>query len=362
MNKDTKNLTELVNFPQYLTFDDVLLLPGYSNFSLNDISIETSLTKKLVIKLPIIAAPMDNVCDSKLAISLGKLGGFGIIHRNQSIEQQSEHVQLVVNEGIDVGASIGVGFDSEDRLKALIHAGIKVICFDSGRGHSEEVIRSIKTIKERYIIQVIAGNIATYEGAIALLQAGADALRVGKGAGSICKTRIMSGVGVPQFTAIQETVRAAKEFGKYVIADGGIRTSGDIVKALAAGASSVMLGSLLAGTDEAPGDVIEIDKKLYKSYRGMGSVNAMKSGSADRYGQEESLNNAINLVPEGVEGLVSYKGNLKDHLHQLIGGLTSGMLSIGARNIEELHQKSKFIRITSAGIIESHPHNIYKYE
>ncbi|MEK7622348.1 MAG: IMP dehydrogenase [Patescibacteria group bacterium] len=341
----------------YLTYDDVLLLPQYSEVTPTRTDLVGKLTEKIKLKLPVAASPMDTVCEKEMAVALGKLGGYGIIHRNLSIGKQAGQLKYVLKKGIKAGAAVGVGADFSERVKALVKIGAEEICLDSAHGHTKHVIEAIKWIKANYpVIEIIAGNTATYEGAKALFKAGASAVKVGMGPGSICTTRIMSGMGVPQLTAVMEGVRAGKEFkNKMIIADGGIKTSGDIVKALAAGADCVMLGSLLAGTDEAPGKIVAIRGKKYKTYRGMGSVGAMKFGSAERYGQEKT---AKKLVAEGVEGLVEYKGKLEEVIFQLMGGLRSGMAYLGAKNLQELRQKAKFIRISPAGLAESKPHSL----
>ena len=353
------NAQTLSNLPEYLTYDDVLLLPDYSEIMPSETDVASALNVQTCLNIPIVASPMDTVCESRMAITIGKLGGYGIIHRNFSIEDQVAELKLVLAEGVECGVAVGVGDDFQARVDALVKAGATEICIDSAHGHSKNIMSATRYIKDTYPhIQVISGNVATYEGAKALFESGADAIKVGMGPGSICTTRIVSGMGVPQLTAVVETVRAAKEFGKHVIADGGIKTSGDIIKALAAGASTVMLGSLLAGTDEAPGDVIQIDGKLFKSYRGMGSVAAMKKGSAARYGQQWKQGTTKKLVPEGVEGLVPHKGSLENHLHQLVGGVKAGMGYLGVKTLDELRERAKFIRVSRAGLVESNPHSI----
>lgn len=343
----------------YLTYDDVLLLPQYSEVTPTRTDLEGKLTQNISLKIPVVASPMDTVCEAEMGSAIGRLGGYGIIHRNLSIAKQAEQLKSVLKQGIMVGAAVGVGPDFQERVKTLIKTGVKEICIDSAHGHTKHVIEVIKFIKKNYPeIEIISGNVATYEGARDLFKAGANAVKVGMGPGSICTTRIMSGMGVPQLTAVQDCVRAKKLFAnKFIIADGGIKTSGDIVKALAAGADAVMLGSLLAGTDEAPGKMIIIKGKKYKTYRGMGSEAAMKYGSAERYGQDKT---AKKFVPEGVEGLVEYIGKVEEVIFQLMGGLRSGMAYLGAKNLQELRQKAKFIQITSAGLSESKPHSIYQ--
>ncbi|MCX6817133.1 MAG: IMP dehydrogenase [Candidatus Beckwithbacteria bacterium] len=352
MNK----VINLNNQSEWLTFDDVLLLPNYSEVTPSKTDTTTKLTEKIKLPIPILASPMDTVCESAMALRLGKIGGYGIIHRNLSIEKQVGELKLVLKAGVKAGAAVGVGVDFKDRVAALIKAGVKEICVDSAHGHTKHVIEAIKKIKIFHSgVEVIAGNVATYEGADDLFKAGAAAVKVGMGPGSICTTRIMSGMGVPQLSAIVAGAKAAKKYKKSIIADGGIRTSGDLVKALAAGAAAVMLGSLLAGTDAAPGKLVTYQGKKYKTYRGMGSVGAMKQGSAERYGQKKT--DKI-LVAEGVEGLVEYKGKLEDFVYQLVGGLRSGLAYLGAKNLKELRQKAKFIRISRAGVYESRPHSI----
>ncbi|MEX0896227.1 MAG: IMP dehydrogenase [Patescibacteria group bacterium] len=352
-------LHDLTNLPEYLTYDDVLLLPNYSEVVPANTDTTALLTNTISITIPIVASPMDTVCEARLAIALGKLGGYGIIHRNFSVEDQAEQVTKVLAAGFAVGAAVGVGQDFDERVSALHKAGIKEVCIDSAHGHTKNVIEATRKIKQTYPnLEIIAGNVATYEGAKALYEAGADAIKVGMGPGSICTTRIMSGMGVSQLTAVAECVRAAQEAGKRLIADGGIKTSGDIVKALAAGADTVMLGSLLAGTDESPGEIIEVQGKLFKTYRGMGSVGAMKKGSDARYSQKWQKGKTEKLVAEGVEGLVAHRGNLSAHIHQLIGGLQAGMGYLGAANLTQLRKKARFIKISSSTLMESKPHNI----
>ncbi len=261
-----------------------------------------------------------------------------------------------------VGAAVGVSADREARVEALLRAGADVIVIDTAHGHSKnvlEAIRRTKSTKQSFPdCQVIAGNVATAEGAEALIQAGADAIKIGVGPGSICTTRVVAGVGVPQITAITESSRGAQRYGIPVISDGGIKFSGDITKALAAGADSVMIGGLFAGTDESPGEMVLYQGRNYKMYRGMGSIEAMKSGSKDRYGQDD-VESELKLVPEGIEGRVPYKGPLSSSIYQLLGGLRSGMGYLGCRNLKELKEKGRFIRITSAGLREGHVHDVF---
>ncbi len=365
--------------PIGLTFDDVLLLPGYADFSRNDIDLSTKLTKTITLSSPFVSAPMDTVTEAKLAISLAKLGGIGIIHRNLSIEDQVAEVEKVKKEGLLVGAAVGVGKGHQARVEALVKARVDIIVVDSAHGYAKPIIEIIVWIKKKFPkVQVMGGNIATYDGAKAMIAAGVDSLRVGMGPGAICTTRVISGMGVPQITAIQETVRAARGKGIPVVADGGIKYSGDMVKAFAAGASAVMMGSFFASTVEAPGKIVTLDKAhvphrfqsvlkpeqqsyQFKEYRGMGSVAAMQKGakikSESEYHGKDYYKEKV-LVAEGVEGLVPVKGSVKDLLDQAIGGIKSGMYYVGAKSVEELWEKAKFIQITQASLTESHPHSI----
>ncbi|RKD29043.1 IMP dehydrogenase [Thermohalobacter berrensis] len=464
-----------------LTFDDVLLVPAKSEILPKDVRVNTYLTKKIKLNIPIMSAGMDTVTESRMAIAMAREGGIGIIHKNMSIEQQamevdkvkrsehgvitdpfylsSEHklgdalelmeryhisgvpitdknrnlIGIITNrdirfetdtsrkigdvmtkenlvtakQGIDmeealevmkkhkieklplvdeegklaglitikdiekaiqypnsakdengrllVGAAVGISKDMMDRVKALIDAKVDVIVIDTAHGHSKAVLEAVKKIKGRFPdIQLIAGNVATAEATEDLIKAGADAVKVGIGPGSICTTRVVAGVGVPQITAVYNCAEAAKKYGVPVIADGGIKYSGDIPKAIAVGANVVMIGSLFAGTDESPGEMELYQGRRFKVYRGMGSLGAMAAGSKDRYFQEESKK----FVPEGVEGRVPYRGPLSDMIYQLVGGLKAGMGYCGAKDIEELKEKAQLIKITQAGLIESHPHDI----
>ncbi|HCP11903.1 MAG TPA: IMP dehydrogenase [Planctomycetaceae bacterium] len=464
-----------------LTFDDVLLEPGYSEVMPSDVDISSSLTRAITLNVPIISSPMDTVTESDMAIAMAQLGGIGMIHKNMSIEQQamqvdrvkrSEHgvivdpvtlppetpageaarlmderniggVPITVNgrlvgiltrrdlrflesrerpvsevmtkdnlvtapedtsleraerillenkveklllvdenfqlkglitiRDIDknlqfpraskdsrgrlrVGAAVGV-FDL-DRAAALVESGVDVLVVDSAHGHSKNVIETVREIKRRLEIAVIAGNVATEAGAKALADAGADAVKVGIGPGSICTTRIISGIGVPQLSAISNAARALSGTDIPVIADGGIRFSGDITKALAAGASTVMIGGLLAGVDESPGEMILYQGRSFKRYRGMGSLGAMVKGSSERYRQGQGAADQTKLVPEGVEGRVAYKGALQPLMFQLTGGLRSGMGYVGSQTIRELREKARFIEISPASVRENHPHDI----
>lgn len=360
-----------------LTFDDILLRPGYSDFKRQDISLKTQITKKITITIPFSSAPMDTVTESGLAISLARMGGIGFIHRNLTIENQVSEVSKVKKGGFSVGAAIGAeGY--EERIEKLVKVGTDIIVVDTAHGFAKTVLQAISHIKNRYKnIQVISGNIATKEGALASIKAGADGLRVGMGPGAICTTRIVSGMGIPQMTALLEIGPVAKKYKVPVIADGGITYSGDMVKALAAGASAIMMGSFFASCEEAPGekvllakehvplrfkDILKIEKEQYmfKTYRGMGSVGAMTDGAkikseGEYHGKSYSDRT---LVAEGVEGLVPIKGTVQELLDQAIGGIKSGMYYVGAKNIATLHKKAQFVRISQASLKESHPHDI----
>lgn len=361
-----------------LTFDDVLLLPSFSDFSRQDINLSTNITRNIKLDIPLVSSPMDTVTESKLAIVLARLGGIGVIHRNLRVEKQIEEVKKVKQKKLLVGAAVGSSSGYEERVKGLLSVGVDVIIVDSAHGFSRPVLDAIAYIKKKYPkVDVIGGNIATYDGAKALIKAGADGLRVGMGPGAICTTRIISGMGVPQITAISETVRASKKSGVPVIADGGIKFSGDIVKALAAGASAVMMGSFFAATEEAPGKTLSLSSaqvphrfkssintktRIYKfkEYRGMGSVAAMQKGtkikSEDEYHGKNYKDRV--LVAEGVEGLIPVKGTAGELVDQAVGGIKSGMYYVGCKTIPQLWIKSKFIQITQASLTESHPHSI----
>lgn len=472
-----------------LTFDDVLLLPDYSEVLPKEVSVRTRLTKRLFLNIPILSAAMDTVTEAEMAIAMAREGGLGVIHKNLSIEAQAAMVRkvkrseagmiqdpvtlpptatledaerlmreyrigglpvvdvygrllgLVTNRDLRferdlkrpvtevmtpverlvtarpgttleeaeellrrhkveklplvdesgrlkglitlkdivkrrqypnavkdaqgrllVGAAVGASKDLPERAQALVEAGVDVLVLDSAHGHSKGILEALAYLKETFgeRVEVIAGNVATREGARALAERGADAVKVGIGPGSICTTRVVTGVGVPQITAILEAVAGVKDLDVPVIADGGIKYTGDVAKAIAAGAHAVMLGSMLAGTDEAPGEEVLKDGRRYKLYRGMGSLGAMKQGSADRYFQdpEKGETEAKNLVPEGIEGMVPYKGPVADVLYQIVGGLRSAMGYVGAPDIETFRKKARFVRMTMAGLIESHPHDV----
>lgn len=463
-----------------LTFEDVLLVPQYSEVLPREVDIRTKLTKKIALNIPIVSAAMDTVTEHRAAIIMARVGGIGIIHKNMDIESQAREVNRVkksesgiindpisikpnqkVQDALDimseyrisgvpviddsntligiltnrdlrfesdftkkiedvmtkpplitakkginlddaeaifqknkveklpivsedgkleglitikdlkkrqeypnsnkdeqgrlrVGAAIGV--NQLDRAEALIKAGVDVLVLDSAHGHSKGIIDTVKNIKSKFDIQLIAGNVATAEAVGALIEAGVDGIKVGIGPGSICTTRIVAGVGVPQISAISECADAAKKHGVPIIADGGIKYSGDIAKALAVGASSVMIGSLLAGTDESPGELVMFQGRQYKTYRGMGSIGAMSKGSTDRYFQEGTAKDK--LVPEGIEGRVPYVGSMKNVVHQMVGGLRSSMGYLGSKDIATFQEKAEFVEITSAGLKESHVHDV----
>lgn len=339
-----------------LTFDDVLLVPQFSDVLPSHVDVSSYLTATIPLSIPILSAAMDTVTEIDMAIALAKAGGIGIIHKNMLAENQAQMVRQVKEQCELVGAAIGIGEDAQERVIQLIKAGVDVVIVDTAHGHSQLVIECVKWVKKTYpACPVIAGNIATAAAAKALAEVGVDAVKVGIGPGSICTTRIVAGIGVPQLTAIQDVVAAVAEAPVKVIADGGIRYSGDITKALAAGAHAVMLGSCLAGTDEAPGDIITIDGHKYKTYRGMGSLEAAAKGSDDRYFQHKRQGQ---FIPEGIDGTTTYKGPVGDVLHQLVGGLRLGMGYTGSATISDLHKNAQFVKVTQAGRQESHPHSM----
>ena len=466
-----------------LTFDDVSLVPAYSDLLPRDVSLKTRLTRDLSLNIPLMSAAMDTVTEARLAIAMAQEGGIGVVHKNMSIAQQADQIRMVkkyeagvikdpitvrpettIREVLDltqqhnisgvpvvdgdelvgivtsrdmrferrlddpvrnimtrkdklvtvqedasqdevlellhkhriekvlvvnrdfqlrglitvkdiqkssdfpnaakdsqerllVAAAVGVGGDTSERVTALVEAGVDVVVVDTAHGHTKGVIDRVAWVKQQFPeVQVMGGNVTTGEGALALVEAGADGVKVGQGPGSICTTRIVAGVGVPQVTAVVNVAAALKDSGVPLVADGGIRFSGDLAKALAAGAHTVMIGSLLAGTEEAPGEVELYQGRSYKSYRGMGSIGAMQQGSKDRYFQHDTA--ADKLVPEGIEGRVPFKGPLPGVIHQLLGGLRSSMGYMGTDSIERFRTESRFVRITNAGIRESHAHDV----
>ena len=347
-----------------LTYDDVLLLPDASDVVPSEVNTRTQLTRDIYLDIPLISSAMDTVTESAMAIAMARAGGIGIIHRNLAIDEQVTHVKLVKGAGLRVGAAVGVGDDGFERAETLIEVGVDVVVVDTAHGHHRAVLEAIAKIKKNFPKQeVIGGNVATRAGAQALINAGADAVKVGVGPGSICTTRVVAGVGVPQITAIMEAAKACKKADIPLIADGGLQYSGDIAKAIVSGADTVMLGSLLAGCDESPGELVELDGRKFKTYRGMGSLGAMqtrgakKSFSKDRYMQDDVLAED-KLVPEGIEGKVAYRGPVADVVHQLVGGLRSGMGYAGAEDIAALQKRGRLIQITAAGLQESHPHDV----
>lgn len=365
-------------FSLALTFDDVLLKPRYTGFDRSEIDLSTKITKNIPLSSPLVASPMDTVTESRLAIELARLGGIGFIHRNLSIDNQADEVKKTKDQNLLVGAAVGSSKGFIPRVDRLVKSGADIILVDSAHGYSKNVILAVKEIKSSFKVDVIAGNVATADGAKALIEAGADAVRVGMGPGAICSTRIVSGMGVPQLTAIIETVKIAKHHNIPVIADGGINYSADLVKALAAGASTVMMGRFFAATEESPGEIIELtaDKvpdrfksitngsstHKFKIYRGMGSVAAMEKGmevsSEDEF-HGKSYKSSDVLVAEGVEGMVPVTGTVRDVVEQLIGGIKSGFYYTGAKSISELWQTAEFQQVTQASLTESHPHDLY---
>lgn len=379
-----------------LTFEDILLVPNYSEVLPKEVSLETKLTRNVSLKIPLVSSAMDTVTEHLMAVRMAELGGIGIIHKNMDVESQVDQVLKVKNwianskkeqgekagdggtngedapestqangeayananldnEGrLRVGAAIGI--NELERAKLLVEAGVDVIVLDSAHGHSLNVLRTLREIKSKMKVDVIAGNVVTQEAVEELIENGADGIKVGIGPGSICTTRIVAGVGVPQITAIEMCSSVASKHGIPVIADGGIRYSGDIGKALAVGASSVMIGSIIAGTEESPGEKELVGDMVFKNYRGMGSIGAMKNGSGDRYFQDKKSESK--MVPEGIEGRVKYKGHLEGVIYQLVGGLRSCMGYLGSKTIEELWKKSRYIEITASGLRESHVHDV----
>ncbi|HVY67440.1 MAG TPA: IMP dehydrogenase [Patescibacteria group bacterium] len=353
-----------------LTFDDVLLVPNYSEVVPAEIQVGVRLTPRIFLRVPVLSSAMDTVTEGRMAAALAQLGALGVIHKNLTVHQQAEEAAKVKKEAphsaaasVDASgrllaaAAVGATGDFLERALALAKAGADAIVVDTAHGHTRRVLEAVRAIKKHLPhLDVIAGNVGTEEGAKVLFAAGSDVVKVGIGPGSICTTRIVSGCGVPQLTAVMDAARAAKKYKRSIIADGGIKFSGDLVKALAGGATAVMAGSMLAGTDEAPGEVLEQHGRRVKSYRGMGSLAAMEKGSKDRYGQEGLA--LSKLVPEGVEATVAYKGPVAPILEQLLGGLKAGMGYCGAKTVAELQKKARFVRITNAGLKESHVHDV----
>ena len=342
-----------------LTFDDVTLAPNYSEVLPSEVSTKTILSKNLILEIPLLSSAMDTVTESKMAIAIAKAGGIGIIHRNLDIKKQISEIKKVQSKNLIVGAAVGAGPKELKRAETILKENVDLIVVDTAHGHTKKVAEIIKKIKKKKSNQtaLCAGNVATAEAAKFLVKLGVDIIKVGIGPGSICTTRLVAGIGVPQLSAILEAKKGVKNKKVSIISDGGIKFSGDIAKALAAGADAVMIGSLFAGTVEAPGKVIKKNGQLYKNFRGMGSVGAMNKGSADRYFQKIQKNTS-KYVPEGVEGLVKFKGNVEKIIYKLIGGLKSSMGYLGSKKIINLRKKPKFIKITKAGFYESMVHNI----
>ena len=341
-----------------LTFDDVLLLPKYSDILPANTNISLDLTKQIALKVPFLTSAMDTVTESKMAVAIAKEGGLGIIHRNLNIKNQSNEIIKVKKKKLYVGAAIGTNKEDIDRAKSLVSNGVDLIVIDTAHGHSEKVLKTLSKIKKIINkVPICVGNIATGEAAKRLYNSGADIIKVGIGPGSICTTRMVAGIGVPQISAIMDVKKALSKKKIKIISDGGIKFSGDIAKALAAGADAIMMGSIFAGTEERPGKKFSIKGKIYKHYRGMGSIGAMSAGSANRYFQK-NYKDKSKFVPEGVEGRVEFKGKVSKIIYQLKGGLRSSMGYIGAKNLKEIHTKAKFVKITKAGFYESMVHSV----
>ena len=341
-----------------LTFDDVTMAPKYSEVMPSEVDTNTKLSNNLTLKIPLLSSAMDTVTESKMAIAMARAGGIGVIHRNLDIIKQINEIKKVKKFKLIVGAAVGAGPLEIKRAEAIIKEGVDLIVVDTAHGHSKKVADIIKAIKKKNSkITLCAGNIATSDAAKFLIKLGVDIIKVGIGPGSICTTRLVAGIGVPQLSAILEVRKGVKNSKVKIISDGGIKYSGDIAKALSAGADAVMIGSLFAGSKETPGKLIKRNGKLFKSFRGMGSVGAMNKGSADRYFQTKQKDTA-KYVPEGVEGFVKYKGSVEKIIYKLIGGLKSSMGYLGAKRIPILKVKPNFVKITKAGFYESMVHNV----
>ena len=344
-----------------LTFDDVLLLPRFSKVLPSDTDISLNLTKNIKLKTPFLSSAMDTVTESAMAIAIAKSGGIGIIHRNLDIKKQSKEVEKVKKKNLFVGAAIGTNIEDLKRAKSLLNSGVDLIVIDTAHGHSKKVLEILSKVKKNSKIPICAGNIATAEAAKKLYNSGVDIIKVGIGPGSICTTRMVAGIGVPQITAVMEVSKALKGKNIKIISDGGIKFSGDIAKAIAAGADGIMMGSIFAGTEESPGKKFKVKDKFYKQYRGMGSIGAMSAGSSNRYFQK-NYKDKSKFVPEGVEGRVEYKGNVSKIIYQLKGGLRSSMGYIGAKKLNDIKKNAKFIKITKAGFYESMVHSVEMIE
>ena len=349
----------MVPIKEALTFDDVTLAPKYSEILPSEVNTSTELTNHLKLKIPLLSSAMDTVTESKMAIAIAKAGGLGVIHRNLNIKSQILEIKKVKKKKLIVGPAVGAGPNELKRAEAIIKEGIDLIVVDTAHGHTKKVAEIIKFIKKfkNKKVALCAGNIATPDAAKFLIKLGVDIIKVGIGPGSICTTRLVAGIGVPQLSAILSVRNGLRNKNVKVISDGGIKYSGDLAKAFAAGADAVMIGSLFAGTDETPGKLIRKNGKLFKSFRGMGSVGAMNKGSADRYFQTKQKN-ISKYVPEGVEGFAKYKGDVESVIYKLVGGLRSSMGYLGSKNIIKLRVKPNFVKITKAGFYESMVHNV----
>ena len=349
----------MVPIKEALTFDDVTLVPKYSEILPSDVDTSIKLTENLKLKIPLLSSAMDTVTESKMAIAIAQIGGIGIIHRNLDIKKQIFEIRKVKKKKLLVGAAVGAGPKEFKRAEAILKENINMIVVDTAHGHTKKVSEIVKFIKNKKSKKtaLCAGNIATPEAAKFLLNLGVDIIKVGIGPGSICTTRLVAGIGVPQLSAILNVRSGIKNKNVKIISDGGIKYSGDLAKSFAAGADAAMIGSLFAGTDETPGKLIKKNGKLFKSFRGMGSVGAMNKGSADRYFQSKQKD-ASKYVPEGVEGFVKYKGKVSDIVYKLVGGLRSSMGYLGSKQIKYLRYNPKFVKITKAGFYESMVHNV----
>ena len=341
-----------------LTFDDVTLVPQYSSILPYEPITKTELSKNLKLNIPLLSSAMDTVTESKMAIAIAKSGGLGIIHKNLNPKKQALEVKKVKKNNMIVGAAVGTNEKDIDRVYKLLESKVDLIVVDTAHGHTKKVLAIINKIKKISKNSIVcAGNIATGKAAKFLADSGVDIVKVGIGPGSICTTRLVTGIGVPQLSAVLDVKKALQNYKTKIISDGGIKFSGDISKAIAAGADAVMIGSLFAGTTESPGKIFKYKGKLYKNFRGMGSAGAMSAGSADRYFQKKNKN-ISKYVAEGVEGIVQFKGPLNKIIYQLVGGLKSSMGYMGSKTIKDLQKKSEFVKITKAGFYESMVHNV----
>ena len=341
-----------------LTFDDVTLVPQYSSVLPVDTITSCKLSNNLNLNVPLLSSAMDTITESKMAIAVSKSGGIGVIHKNLSIEKQVSEVQKVKKSSCLVGAAIGVNDGDLERAEELSKVNTDLIVIDTAHGHTKKVLNTIKKIKKKLKYSTLCvGNIATGKAAKFLADNGVDIVKVGIGPGSICTTRLVAGIGVPQLSAVMDVKKALKRYKTKIISDGGIKFSGDLAKAIAAGADAIMIGSLFSGTMESPGKIIRYKGKLYKNFRGMGSVGAMSAGSADRYYQKKNKD-ITKYVPEGVEGMVKFKGSVKEIIYNLVGGLKSSMGYMGTKTIKDLQKRGQFLKISKAGFYESMVHNV----